>query len=252
MPRTNPPASLSPPALVLLPGMDGTGQLFRWFVAALPSSIKPTVVTFPATACTYAVIQRHARASLPLDQPFVLLGESFSGPLALALSAENPTNLVGVILAASFVSHPLGWVSGFAHALARPFVFRLPGQTRALQLLLLGSAPSAALVAATIDCLDSLDPSVLAARARAVLKVDASDALLRCPVPILSLEGRRDRLIPTAVRHRIRFLRPDAEIVVLDAPHFLLQRAPEASAQVVARFLSRLCASANTPPMDGF
>ena len=243
MPSANSSAPLLPPVLVMLPGLDGTGQLFRWFVAALPSSIKPVTVTFPPNACTYAEIQAHAKSCLPLNQPFILLGESFSGPLALFLAQANPDNLLGIVLTASFAAQPLGWASRFTRSLVRPFVFRLPGQATALRLLLLGRAPPAELVTATIDILKSLTPSVLAARVKAVLAVDASEALVRCPVPILYLGGRQDRLLSPAIRRRIHSLRPDTEIITLDAPHFLLQRAPAEAAQVVARFLFRQLSS---------
>jgi len=239
MRKANSSAPPLPPVLVMLPGLDGTGQLFRWFVAALPSSVKPVAVSFPPNACTYAEIQAHAESCLPLNQPYILLGESFSGPLALSLAQANPDNLRGIVLVASFTTQPLGWVSRFARCLVRPFVFRLPGQATALRLLLLGRAPPAELATATIDILRSLDPSVLTARAKAALVVDASEALVRCPVPVLYLGGRQDRLISPTTQRRIRSLRPDTEIINLDAPHFLLQRAPGEAAQAVVRFLFR-------------
>src|SRR5262245_24649057 len=70
-------------SLVLLPGMDGTGQMFDRFVAALPQTIGPVVVTYPVDRRVgYAVLEALADQALPSDGPFIVVGESFSGPPA--------------------------------------------------------------------------------------------------------------------------------------------------------------------------
>jgi hypothetical protein len=69
---------------ILLPGFDGTGTLFAPFLRALPPGIEPVVVTYPADRNPSAdelvgfVLKR-----LPESEPFVLIAESFSGPIAL-------------------------------------------------------------------------------------------------------------------------------------------------------------------------
>ena len=94
--------------LVLLPGMDGTGELFAPFVAALGPDQAVTVVRYPAEpALGYAELESFARAALPADRPFVLVGESFSGPIAIRIAADPPPNLVGVVLSTTFARAPL-------------------------------------------------------------------------------------------------------------------------------------------------
>ena len=68
--------------LVLLPGMDGTGQLFNDFVEALPESLETVTVRYPAEQClSYAELEDFVQAACPISGPFVLLAESFSTPL---------------------------------------------------------------------------------------------------------------------------------------------------------------------------
>lgn len=94
--------------LILLPGMDGSGLLFAPFVRALPAWVHPVVVAYPADRpLDYAGHLEIVRASLPAAGPFVLLGESFSGPLALMAAAVKPKGLCGVVLCASFICSPL-------------------------------------------------------------------------------------------------------------------------------------------------
>lgn len=77
--------------LILMPGMDGTGELFAPLIGALGSSIESIVVRYPTDQpLTYSELFPQVRAALPRSGPFVLLGESFSGPLALMLAAEAP------------------------------------------------------------------------------------------------------------------------------------------------------------------
>lgn len=64
------------PVLVLLPGMDGTGRLFAPFVEALGGALETRVVRYPPRAALdYAALEPIARAAMPSDRPFVLLGE---------------------------------------------------------------------------------------------------------------------------------------------------------------------------------
>ena len=87
------------PTLVLLPGMDGSGLFFRDFIAALGPSVRTVVVAYPPDrALDYAALEAIAHQSIPADQPFILVGESFSGPIAIGLAALWPERLAGLVL----------------------------------------------------------------------------------------------------------------------------------------------------------
>jgi pimeloyl-ACP methyl ester carboxylesterase len=77
------------PVLVLLPGLDGTGKLFAEFVEALKSVVECVVVAYPCDQpMGYGELEGLVVSALPKDRPFVLLGESFSGPLAIRIAAR--------------------------------------------------------------------------------------------------------------------------------------------------------------------
>lgn len=242
----------SPLALALLPGLDGTGRLFEAFLGALPPMLKPSVIPLPRDMDGYLALERHVERSLPQGRPFAILAESFSGPLALRIAARGHPHLVAVILVASFASRPVAWIPGFAHHAVHALMFRLPGQVLLMRWLLFGSNAPAALIENTIDCLRSADPAVLAGRIKAALAVDATEAFVRCPVPMLYLGGTRDRLISPQTAVRLKILRGDLECVMLDAPHFVLQRAPAAAARVVTEFLSPLRPSSQQAEPKGW
>lgn len=90
--------------LVLLPGMDGTGRLFAPLLSRLDDRLEPVVIAYPGhEQLDYDQLHEFVRARLPKGEPFILLGESFSGPVAITLAATAPTGLCGLILCATFM-----------------------------------------------------------------------------------------------------------------------------------------------------
>lgn len=84
--------------LVLLPGLDGTGELFDPLVRELGPDLSIRVVRYPQDpGLGYKELLQFARDALPPTEPLVLLGESFSGPIAIQLSAERPDQVRGLI-----------------------------------------------------------------------------------------------------------------------------------------------------------
>jgi len=223
--------------LVLLPGMDGTGELFAPFIAALDGAFEVVVVRYPGDrALGYEALEGIAREALPKDRPFVLLGESFSGPIAVSIAASAPPGLVGLVLCCSFVRNPLPalrrlvWlVDGLPMRLA---------PVRLLGHLVLGRDSTAALRDALVRSLGQVSPAALKARLRAVLGVDVSAKLETVSVPVLCLRASRDRVVPRSAGALVMRLAPRSQHVEIDASHFLLQGAPNDAARVVRQFAS--------------
>ncbi len=69
--------------VVLLPGMDGTGELFAPFLSSLAGICSVQVIRYPRDAdLTYAELQQYVMNQLPVSEPITLIAESFSGPIA--------------------------------------------------------------------------------------------------------------------------------------------------------------------------
>lgn len=93
--------------LVLLPGMDGTGELFAPFIAALGGEFDVRVVRYPGDhRGGYEELEAIARSAIPEDRPYVLLAESFSGPIAISIAASGPKQLRGLVLCCTFARNP--------------------------------------------------------------------------------------------------------------------------------------------------
>jgi pimeloyl-ACP methyl ester carboxylesterase len=220
--------------IVLLPGMDGTGLLLERFATSLKHHFEVVVARYPADeALDYAALENIARGFLPTDRPFVLLGESFSGPIAISLAATNPPGLVGLVLCCSFAVNPHPLLGKL------PLIRWLPVKRAPARLsswLLMGRRGERALQSAFEQAMTLVAATTLRARVQAVLAVDVSAKLKQLTLPILYLRGTEDRVVPKVAAELIRGLAPHAKIVDLPAPHFLLQVMPDEAASAVSAF----------------
>lgn len=224
--------------LVLLPGLDGTGRLFDAFateMAVQHPGLEIIVASYPVDEpLDYDALEPQVRALLPQGQPFFLLGESFSGPLAIRLAATQPPGLQGLILSCSFASMPgFGWLSPMLPTVPLSF---LPAPL--LGYLTLGRMSSSPLLDDLLEILESVDPAVLRTRAQAAMSVDCSALLARVQVPLLYLQARNDHIVPESAGLLVRRLAPQSQLKVFDAPHLLLQSLPVDAAQTVCGFMA--------------
>ncbi len=228
------------PSLILLPGLDGTTRLLDTFIDAVrPSFASVDAIAYPHDIqMDYAALETYARARLPKGSPFVLLGESFSGPVAIAIAADPPTNLVGLVLSTTFARAPVAWLSIFAPLTRFAPVRTLP--TILLSMILLGRWHTPELRSELRDALHDVSPVVLRARAASAMRADVVARLAHIAVPTLCLRARQDRLLRPRTVQRLAADIPGARESVLDGPHLLLQTRTTQAADIIVRFAADL------------
>jgi pimeloyl-ACP methyl ester carboxylesterase len=215
--------------------MDGTGLMFAPFIAALGPDVDCRVVAYPTDRpLDYAEHEAIAREALPSETPYVILGESFSGPIAIRIATSAPDNLRGLVLCCSFARSPQPLL-----ACLRPLTHVLKSGALpmwALNLLLLGRFSTAPLRAALSTTVHMVSAATMMSRLRSVIDVDASTELSAIDVPCMYLRATEDRLVPEAAARLIQKLRPGLQVVDVVAPHGLLQTVPEVAAKLVMDF----------------
>jgi pimeloyl-ACP methyl ester carboxylesterase len=226
-------------AVVLLPGMDGTAALRRDFITALGRRAECIVVGYPPD-CTdgYAQLEAMARSKLPSGRPYILLAESFSGPIAISIAATRPSGLIGLVLCCSFARNPRPILGSFRRLLPL-FPFKLV-PNGLLSSFVLGSFATAPLQSALRTVLSEIPSATIRSRVAAVMSADVSPLLPRIDIPVLYLRGAHDRLVPRSCSEQIARSIGRSEIVEINAPHFLLQTAPTPAANAVINFLKAL------------
>ena len=231
-------------ALVLLPGLDGTGLLFADFVAELAQltpQIEPMVVHYPThQALGYGELEEIARSLLPKNRRFVLLGESFSGPIAISIAASRPTGLLGLVLVCTFARYPRALLRRL-HGLA-PFV-PVKGRIVALARAIAARQRIASAVEAKLaEASGKVSSHVFRSRISELLQVDVSSKLEDINVPILDLRARKDGVVPNRAGEEIRRLGRRVTVVEMESPHFVLQALPKETAAAVRDFILTLSA----------
>jgi pimeloyl-[acyl-carrier protein] methyl ester esterase len=213
--------------LQLLPGMDGTGILFKEFVRRLPDGVEANVVRYPEDIyLTYAQLAEMVTRVLPVYEPYVVIAESYSGPVAALLATHPVGNLQAVVFVSSFVSLPCGRLGAWIAKVLPAPLLRARAPASILRWLLMNSATPREQVSEVQHAIARVSPEVLARRLRDALTVDFAETLRACAVRMVCLAPETDRLIGTRGLRGFLAAKPDMEIVKIAGPHFLLQCAP--------------------------
>jgi len=233
---------MDPITLVLLPGLDGTGTLFSPLIDALPENISTISVSYQDTSAqSYEDYRDYVITHLPTDTTFFILGESFSGPVALLVGMLSPERCLGIILSCTFASSvtpnflpgkstvtkvPLSAVPVSAIRIALTNSFKQTNISRSLEMVL-----------------KSLDSDVVSKRLQLILDLDIRSKLSSIDLPVLVLRASQDKLVGIRSSQEIVDLLPNAEEDVIRGPHLLLQTEPDICADSIERFIEKVRAA---------
>lgn len=228
-----------PITLVLLPGLEGTGTLFAPFAKQIEPCCPVKIIDYPCSKpLNYSELEAWVRTQLPKETPFVILGESFSGPIAISIAASPPPGFRGLVLSGTFVRNPRPALAGL-----KPFVRLLPVSAAPMVLLdkvLLGEYSTPHLRFMIDRALKQLGPDTVRTRIEAVLAVDVSEKMAAISAPVLYLRASKDRVVPKSASRLVTRLQPRTRIVDFEAPHMLLQTRPQETAAEVMGFIQSL------------
>lgn len=230
------------PKVILLPGMDGTGELFSLLLGALPDNLKPTVVSLNAIKPSegenkvrrvnrYDVEFEYLRQLIG-DDRVVLVAESYSGRLAYRLCQEIPSQVCQVIFIASFISTPSFWArlgavipSGLInpslapHWLLNKFCFAGFGEPHH--------------IAALINTTYKVEKPLLARRIKAIAGLNKPTATVA--IPAIYIRPKQDYLVNQQTVNHVASMFPRLAIEYLEGGHFLVQTHPDEFAAIISQ-----------------
>jgi pimeloyl-ACP methyl ester carboxylesterase len=223
--------------LVMLPGLDGTGMLFTPLLREFPEGVEPVIISYPVDrVLSYSQLVSYVENMIPDGRKVVILAESFSGPVSIALAVSGRIKLSGLILCSTFIRNP------------RPFLTRLFSMLPLFSIMgswfpgfliraaLLGGDASDELIGAFRSAVKSVKPAVLSQRFKEISCVNMSDPLKGIAVPVCVIKGSYDMLVPEAALP----VPEEAELHVIEGPHLLLQARAKESAGIIRGFLEKL------------
>jgi pimeloyl-ACP methyl ester carboxylesterase len=221
------------PHLVLLPGLDGTGELFAPLLQALGDDVTTSVVRYGAEL-TFDEYVESAGKALP-DQ-CVVIAESFSGPVAITLAARHPGKVRCLVLCATFAVSPfrslLRAAKFFPARLFRPNPL-LPSM---VDHFCFSGAPIS-LRLSPVAAVSTVPPAIMRARLACLATTDVRALLPRVTTPVLYLRASRDRIVNSRLSLEMTSLLPNVKVAEIDGPHLLLQARPRECAAAITDFI---------------
>ncbi len=220
---------------LLLPGLDGTGRLFEPLIKRAAEDAECIIARYPVDrALSYPECAELVVSEFLPDGEFVIVAESFSGPVAVLTAARRPRGLVGVVLCNTFV-YRASW-RGFA-LLPWSLLFRLPVSWLSIGLHLTGLGRASEYLGMIREANAPVLPTVRAGRLRSALAVDVRSEFAALDLPVMDLRGRHDRLVLGNCRRQVARTRPETTVVTIPGPHLLLQTEPERCWDVITAFV---------------
>lgn len=227
--------------LILLPGLDGTGKLFDTFIKQFPDPSSTTVIAYPMDRhISFDELGDYIVLLLPVNKKLVILGESYSGPVALSLAVRGDLDIVGVILVATFAKYPASLLKSLSSYLPLSLLFRLPIPDFIIRQYCFGSRGNKALHKQLRESVRANKVDVLAKRAHEGAGIDVTALLEKIKVPCMYIAATNDNLVPATAIDHLKTHLPQLQVVTLEGKHFILQCQPKASFEVVKTFIDNL------------
>lgn len=222
--------------IVILPGLDGTGLLAPTLRHALDAGHSVTTLAYPPDFCRYEDIHEWTVSQLP-SEDYVIVAESFSGPVAVLVGAQEPPGLKGIVFVATFAQKPRK-LPVFLAYLIEIMPLRSSLMTNMAQLFLMGKWANRTFTNQFRQALNNVPPATLSKRLVSVLQVDVVEALKRMGVPVLYLRATKDRLIPAQMSQGFALV--SGTVQDIEGPHFLLQACADQCDRKIVNFVANL------------
>jgi pimeloyl-ACP methyl ester carboxylesterase len=215
-----------------MPGLDGTGKLFAPIIPLLEPHFELIMVTYPDLD-SFTEYVDCVQNQLPATPGFSLLAESFSGPVALALMAQQPGQIGPSILCATFARSPLAALTRMANYVPDQMFSIGALNEFCLDVLETNDDDQSETQPLPLNVTEQLDGALLKHRIAVLSRIDVSALLPGIEVPVLYLHARRDRIVAESDAQMIQEYLPDVDRVDIDAPHLLLQTRPQQCAELI-------------------
>lgn len=174
-----------------------------------------------------------AQNQLPSKPGYSILAESFSGPVAIALMAQQPEQIGPSILSATFARSPLAALTRMANYIPEQ-LFSIGALNQFCQdVYEIQDEDTSETQPLPLNVTEELDGALLKHRISVLSRIDVSALLPAIEAPILYLHALRDRIVAETDAQMLEQSLPNVTRIDIDAPHLLLQTRPQQSVDMI-------------------
>jgi pimeloyl-[acyl-carrier protein] methyl ester esterase len=231
---------LSGQTIIFLPGIDGTGVSFEPFAKVLPPDVIVKVIRYPTDRLlSFEETVQCARNQIQSGQKDVIvLAESFSGPVAIALVASGQLRAKCVILCATFARAPGPALLKILSCLPLELLLKIPFPRFLLKQVVEGEEEAADLFLSMWARVKTMVPAkVLVHRLKVISQVDVRQWLPKLTIPCCYIQATSDRAVPSSCLFDFTEAISDLRVKRIRGPHFILQAQPRASLTAIQNFV---------------
>lgn len=219
--------------IILLPGLDGTGLLFKPILDDTQTSLDVKVITYPTNVCLdYIQLVDLVLTQLP-DEDFILVAESFSGYIAYLIGLKKPKHLKHIFFVATFLTNPRPLLLGFSKILPMSLLLKSKIPNFIIKKFLLGQSASEETIKLFKKSIKTVNSNVMAHRLRLIseLKAPISSSSIKATY----IHASDDKLIDNDSVEIFKKLFLNLTIHKINGTHFLLQSNPSKCMQLISK-----------------
>ncbi len=243
---------LSGQTIIFLPGIDGTGISFEPFRAVLPHDVHVNIIRYPTDRLlSFEEMVCSAKRQFHSHQKgAIILAESFSGLVAIALVGSRQIEAKCLILCSTFARSPRPvLLRVFGYLPLEPLI-KLPLPVFIFKLMIGCDEEAAKLFLAMWRKVKALVPAkVLIHRLKLISQVDVRGWLSKISIPCLYIQATADRSVPPSSLFDYVESVLDLRVRRIRGPHFILQAEPKASLEAIENFVGRITKQSSGPDL---
>jgi len=221
--------------LILLPGLDGTGELF-YPLTSLLKNYDLQIITYPDNKkMSYAKLIMLVKNQLPKEEEYIIVAESFSGVIAYNIALEKPNNLKFIVFVATFIENPRPILSKFIPIGLLKFLLSLPLFDITIKKILLNSNASKKLIILVKNTINNIKSDILYFRLLQIINL--KQVSQKISIESIYLQASKDYLVPKSAYNVFQKYIPNIHFYEVIGSHLLLQSNPKECIEIINKYL---------------
>lgn len=225
--------------LILLPGLDGTGELFYPIINNLSDKYDIQVIVYPKNErLSYDALIEWVKNQLPVKEEYVIIAESFSGYIAYQIALEEQDNLKLLIFVATFIENPRPLFSKFLPVIPLKLILSFSLPNFISKGVLLGWKIDEHLNALLHKTINSIDSEILYYRLMQIINL--KESVDKVTTKSIYLQASKDYLVPKSAFEKFKNSMWDIKLYTVEGTHLLLQNNPKDCAKIIEENLNKI------------